>query len=158
MAGKLKARVDHRLIHGQVTAGWLHEWDITRIVIIDTPTSRDAFLREVYMMAAPPEIEVSVIAPMEAISILGEREVSTLVLFKDVAHASAAVDEGLDIAELQVGCLPARPGSERICGSVFVDDRDKAMLRRLVQRGIKVFFQTLPKDAPILFDELWREL
>src|ERR1035437_5108835 len=46
-------RIDDRLIHGQVVAGWLRALGAKRIVIVDDATARDEFLREVLTLAAP---------------------------------------------------------------------------------------------------------
>lgn len=151
MAGKLKFRVDSRLIHGQVATRWLREWDIATIVIIDTSISRDDFLKEIYLMAAPPGIDVSILSPSEARRIQCGREGNILVLFKDVVHATETINAGLDVDELQIGCLPKRRGCEPVYKTVFLDDHERVMLHRLVQKGIKVFFQSLPDDEPYFY-------
>ena len=51
------ARIDYRLIHGQVITKWLKRSDANKIIVIDDPLSRDAFLAEVYTMSAPSGVE-----------------------------------------------------------------------------------------------------
>ncbi|HAH3645786.1 TPA: PTS sugar transporter subunit IIB [Escherichia coli] len=51
------ARIDYRLIHGQVITKWLKRSDANKIIVIDDPLSRDPFLAEVYKMAAPSGVE-----------------------------------------------------------------------------------------------------
>ena len=53
-------RIDDRLIHGQVVAGWLRAIGAKRIVIVDDATARDEFLREVLTLAAPEGVPVEV--------------------------------------------------------------------------------------------------
>lgn len=50
------ARIDYRLIHGQVITKWLKQCGANRIIIIDDGLSKDTFLGQVYKMAAPTEI------------------------------------------------------------------------------------------------------
>ena len=54
-------RIDDRLIHGQVVAGWLRALGGKRIVIVDDATARDEFLREVLTLAAPQGVPVEVL-------------------------------------------------------------------------------------------------
>lgn len=37
------ARIDYRLIHGQVITKWLKRSDANKIIVIDDPLSRDPF-------------------------------------------------------------------------------------------------------------------
>jgi mannose/fructose/N-acetylgalactosamine-specific phosphotransferase system component IIB len=53
-------RIDDRLIHGQVVAGWLRALGAQRIVIVDDAAARDEFLREVLTLAAPQGVPVEV--------------------------------------------------------------------------------------------------
>ena len=54
-------RIDDRLIHGQVVAGWLRALGARRIVIVDDATAGDEFLREVLTLAAPQGVPVEVL-------------------------------------------------------------------------------------------------
>lgn len=65
-ANIVHARVDYRLIHGQVITKWLKQCDAKRIVIIDDKLSKDEFLGSVYKMAAPTGIKVDIISVDEA--------------------------------------------------------------------------------------------
>src|SRR5664279_287697 len=58
-------RIDDRLIHGQVVAGWLRALGAKRIVIVDDATARDEFLREVLTLAAPQGVPVEVLGLAE---------------------------------------------------------------------------------------------
>ena len=52
------ARIDYRLIHGQVITKWLKRSNADKIIVIDDELYNDPFLAEVYKMAAPSGIEV----------------------------------------------------------------------------------------------------
>src|SRR4029077_4719792 len=60
MALKL-VRVDDRLIHGQVVAVWLRSVGADRILVIDDKSARDAFLKDVMVLAAPQGVPVEVL-------------------------------------------------------------------------------------------------
>ncbi|MDR2157401.1 MAG: PTS sugar transporter subunit IIB [Clostridiales Family XIII bacterium] len=152
----LKFRVDDRLIHGQITAKWLRAWDIAKIVIVDTPLSQDALMKQIYLMAAPVGIEVSVLSSAEAIEAWGRGETpsaNTMALFKDVMHVAEIANAGVPVDEVQLGNLSKRPGSSAVGETVFLNEGDRALLRRLLQKNTAVFLQTLPGDEPLFMSD-----
>lgn len=54
-------RVDFRLIHGQVITRWLTQCQINEIVTIDTTLSKDAFMQDVFKMAAPKGVKIKIL-------------------------------------------------------------------------------------------------
>ena len=50
------ARVDDRLIHGQVMTSWLNYTGATKIVVIDDVTANDSFLTMIIKTLVPANI------------------------------------------------------------------------------------------------------
>ena len=58
------ARVDDRLIHGQVVTAWLQAIGrCDEILICDDKTRNDQFLQQVLQLTAPPNKKLSVLSP-----------------------------------------------------------------------------------------------
>ena len=53
-------RADFRLIHGQVITKWIRQTPANKILIIDDVLAKDSFMSSIYVMAAPPGIEVMI--------------------------------------------------------------------------------------------------
>ena len=90
-------RVDFRLIHGQVITRWLTQCQINEIVTIDTALSKDAFMQEVFKMAAPKGVKITIVNVEDAVKRQQEGAFDknrVMVLFKGVAELNAAVAEG----------------------------------------------------------------
>ena len=90
MANIKLIRIDFRLIHGQVVNKWIKITRSNKIVVIDDSLASNEFMRSVYIMAAPPGVDVQVYSINDAIkewkeNQFGEGEV--LVLFKSVPDA-----------------------------------------------------------------------
>ena len=49
------ARIDERLIHGQVMTQWVRSRHFNTIEIVDDKTASDAFLKQVCLMAVPKD-------------------------------------------------------------------------------------------------------
>ena len=54
------ARVDDRLIHGQVTTVWSKRTNVSRIIVIDELVEKDVLRKALLEQAAPPGIQVHV--------------------------------------------------------------------------------------------------
>ncbi|OFK23671.1 PTS sugar transporter subunit IIB [Olsenella sp. HMSC062G07] len=153
MAKKIvHARVDYRLIHGQVITKWLKQCGATKIIIIDDKLSKDEFLSAVYKMAAPTGIEVDIISvatassKWETDSFYGDAPI--LLLFKTVEMAKAVVEAGIRFSELQVGGLENKPGRKIVHNQISLDSEDANKLASIDALGIRVYFQTVPGEEP----------
>ena len=59
MAKQKIVRIDYRLIHGQVVAKWIKYYPVNRIIVADDELKNDAFMCDIYKMAAPGnEVEI----------------------------------------------------------------------------------------------------
>ena len=100
MAQIVLARIDSRLIHGQVVAKWMKTVNANQIVVIDDNLAKDPVMSSIYSMAAPPGCKVSILSIEKAVAewkkdALGPSSNSTIVLFKDVRTALAACNSRL---------------------------------------------------------------
>ena len=67
MAEITLARVDHRLIHGQVVTKWLKIAMAKKIIIIDDYLAKETFMVDVYKMAAPSGVDVEIYSVEKAL-------------------------------------------------------------------------------------------
>jgi len=144
------ARVDDRLIHGQVTVTWRRHLRYDEVCIVDDEASADPFLRDVLRMAAPEDVAVQVYTTQEAVAALmppGTREI--LLLVKSPQTALALVEGGVLLAHLNVGNIASGPGSVRAFRSISLNDGHVAALDALAARGVRITFQLAPDDAQV---------
>ena len=143
-------RVDFRLIHGQVITRWLTQCQINEIVTIDTALSKDAFMQEVFKMAAPKGVKITIVNVEDAVKRQQEGAFDknrVMVLFKGVAELNAAVQAGLKLAKVQIGGLGGGPGRKAVNNAITLDRADADTLLELEKMGIEIYFQTTP-DYP----------
>lgn len=143
-------RVDFRLIHGQVITRWLKQCDINEIVTVDTELSKDSFMQDVFKMAAPKGVRISVLSSDDAVALQekgGLEKNRVLMLFKSVKELCSTVEKGLKLEEVQIGGLGGGPGRKAVNNAITLDRADADQLLSLEAKGIKVYFQTTP-DYP----------
>ena len=143
-------RVDFRLIHGQVITRWLTQCQINEIVTIDTALSKDAFMQEVFKMAAPKGVKITIVNVEDAVKRQQEGAFDknrVMVLFKGVAELNAAVQAGLKLEKVQIGGLGGGTGRKAVNNAITLDRADADTLLELEKMGIEIYFQTTP-DYP----------
>ena len=143
-------RVDFRLIHGQVITRWLTQCQINEIVTIDTALSKDAFMQEVFKMAAPKGVKITIVNVEDAVKRQQEGAFDknrVMVLFKGVAELNAAVQAGLKLEKVQIGGLGGGPGRKAVHNAITLDRADADTLLELEKMGLEIYFQTTP-DYP----------
>lgn len=58
MANIVLCRIDSRLIHGQVVTKWVGQSQANRIAVVSDELDADPFMKNIYLMVAPPNIKV----------------------------------------------------------------------------------------------------
>lgn len=156
MANIKLARVDFRLMHGQVVTGWLHQVNADTILIVNDELAKDKFLAQVFLMAAPPGVKVLIRSTQRAIEEMtankyGNRNL--LVLFKNIESAYKAVMSGFPLKSLQVGGVNSSPEKKQIDGVLFINDEEIQMVKEMDQKNIEVYFQVTPKHNVITLED-----
>lgn len=155
------ARVDFRLMHGQVVTNWIKQVSADAILIIDDKLASDKFLAQVFLMAAPPGVKISIKSMKKAIQ--GAKEdryngLNLLVLFKSVENAKKAYDNGFPLKELQIGGLGNGSDKVMISNEIFLSKEEANMLEEMNNNGLKITLQVTPKDPLVELDETLKKV
>ncbi|MGF6190987.1 PTS system mannose/fructose/N-acetylgalactosamine-transporter subunit IIB [Serratia sp. 2723] len=151
MANIVLCRIDSRLIHGQVVTKWVGQSQANRIAVVSDELEADPFMKSIYLMAAPPNVKVDCYGNQSFAAAWRENQLgegNVLVLFPNLAAVQQAVVDGFDVKNIQVGGLGGGPNRKAVFQNITLDEADVAILRDLQQRGVTVFFQTIPEDKP----------
>jgi mannose/fructose/N-acetylgalactosamine-specific phosphotransferase system component IIB len=151
----LLARIDDRLIHGQVAHGWGNALHPTFLVIVSDSLRADPARAELYLCGVPEGARGRVVSVAEALDPAFRNEVDaerTILLFTGAEDALRLVTGGFPLRELNLGGLHHAPGRLEVLPYVFLDDADRAQLRELQRRGVRVYAQDLPSNASHAID------
>ena len=144
------ARLDDRLIHGQVVVGWRQHLRYDAIYVVDDKVGEDPFLRNVLRLSAPPGVTVRVYTTTEAVAALSApAHDRVLLLVKRPQTALALVEGGVRLSHLNVGNLAAEPGSVRVLKSISLTPDHVTALDTLTERGVRITFQPIPDDPQV---------
>ena len=154
------ARVDERLVHGQVLVGWVPHLGARRVVVADDEAARSPLARAAMTLALPPGVvaEVDAVSAVDWAALAGSPE-PVLVVLRDVAEVERAVAAGLTsdrVPVLNLGNVHYTQGRRAVTPSVFLSGAEIEGLRRLAAAGFRVEARAVPLDAPIDLAEIER--
>lgn len=152
------ARVDSRLIHGQVVTKWLQQSAANEIVVVSDELEQDEFLQSIYLMAAPPGVEV-IIKGTESVKNYWANEAAaknTKVLFlvPDLVTLKEMVEAGVVTEAIQVGGLGGGPSRKNVVKNINLSEEDVEILEGLLTKEMDVYFQAIPEETPVPIQKL----
>ena len=144
------ARVDDRLLHGQVVEGWTPYVQADTIVVVsDTVCLEDDRCRLMELIV-PDHIALEVI-PLGELGALLNRSVESkiLLLFAGLDDVLSVLESGVDLESINVGNLHNVKGGTEVTPSVYLNRGDLEAIKRLVHQGIAVEAREVPDGAAL---------
>lgn len=142
------ARVDNRLVHGQVVEAWVPRLGIQGIVVVDGELAVDPFQILVFQALDRDNLPVRVCGPEEAAALMERewRDKRILLLFAGLPQAVDSRRRGVRFDTLNLGNIHPRPGSRTLTPSVYLTEEDGACLRALLAEGVVLEARAVPAD------------
>jgi mannose/fructose/N-acetylgalactosamine-specific phosphotransferase system component IIB len=157
MAHLCLVRVDSRMIHGQVMTMWSKFDGVNHILAIDDGIAADPFMQEIYKMAVPHTLKVSMISVKEAAERFQNGTLDDdryLVLFKECNTPLRAWKEGFKFEELQIGNLTPTKKTKILHSRTRLSEEHMPDLYELADLGVTVYAQAVPTDRKIPLSEI----
>ena len=142
-------RIDDRLIHGQVVEGWVPYLKVDLVVVVSDSAAEDEVQSALMKMALPPAVGLLIVRVDEAPAALSSPQMAArraLVLVPGPTEALALIEKGLNVDRINVGGLHYTVGKVQLGRALFLDEKDKAALRALAARGVRLEGRSLPTD------------
>jgi mannose/fructose/N-acetylgalactosamine-specific phosphotransferase system component IIB len=155
------ARVDDRLIHGQVVGGWLPVIQAHRIVVASDPAAKDAFQVGLMRLAVPDHVALDVLTVGQVAEFLlanAWAEERVLLLLPGVRELARLVEAGVSIPLVNVGGLHDAPGRVLVAPHLAFTPAERTVLKSLVGRGMVFETRALPGDEMIPLEHLLPDL
>ena len=153
MAEITLARVDDRLVHGQVMQVWTKGHGTNAAYVIDDATAADEFMKEIYESAqSTGGLAIKVFSSDSIVDEWNKNQFgddNVALIFKSIAYAKKAVDGGVPIKELNVGGIAIKPGTTKVIESVGLSKDDAELCKALDAAGVKVYFQKIPSSENV---------
>lgn len=155
------ARIDSRLLHGQVATAWTKAVKPTRIIIVSDEVTKDELRRNLIKEAAPPGVRVHVIPLEQMIKIAkddqhfgGER---AMLLFENPQYVLKAVEAGVPLKTINVGSMAHSVGKVQPSKVLAFNQNDIDTFRKLESLGIEFDVRKVPNDGRANLNEVMRK-
>lgn len=146
------ARIDDRLIHGQVATIWTKVTNCERIIVCDDEVAADSIRSTLLKQVAPPGIKSSVVDVEKGVRAYNNPKYETtkcMLLFTNPTSALRMVEAGVNITSVNIGGMSFKEGKRQLTQAVSVNDQDVASFKALHDKGIELEIRKVDSDAKI---------
>ncbi|EBZ8768190.1 PTS mannose transporter subunit IIAB [Salmonella enterica subsp. enterica serovar Typhimurium] len=151
------ARIDDRLIHGQVATRWTKETNVSRIIVVSDEVAADTVRKTLLTQVAPPGVTAHVVDVVKMIRVYnnpkyaGER---VMLLFTNPTDVERIVEGGVKVTSVNIGGMAYRQGKTQVNNAVSVDEKDIEAFKKLNERGIELEVRKVSTDPKLKMMDL----
>ena len=145
------ARIDSRLLHGQVATAWTKATQPTRIIVVSDTVAKDELRKKLIQQAAPPGVKAHVVPVYKMIDLAkddqhfgGQR---ALLLFENPQDALRAVEGGVPLKTINVGSMAHSPGKVQPNKVLAFSQQDIDAFTKLKELGLNFDVRKVPNDS-----------
>ncbi|WP_221912974.1 PTS sugar transporter subunit IIB [Streptococcus halichoeri] len=139
-------RIDERLIHGQGQL-WVKFLSCNTVIVANDAVSQDNIQQSLMKTVVPESVALRFFSIQKVIEIIHKANPAQtiFIIVKDLADAYRLVVGGVPIKEINIGNIHNAYGKTQITRSIFLDQADKDVIRRLHENyGIYFNIKTTP--------------
>ncbi|MFC0138869.1 PTS mannose transporter subunit IIAB [Erwinia mallotivora] len=151
------ARIDDRLIHGQVATRWTKETNVSRIIVVSDEVAADKVRKSLLTQVAPPGVTAHVVDVAKMVRVWNNPKYASdrvMLLFTNPGDVERLVEEGVKITTVNIGGMAFRQGKTQVNNAVSVDEKDIAAFRKLNDRGIELEVRKVSSDQRLKMMDL----
>ncbi|CUX97402.1 PTS mannose transporter subunit IIAB [Candidatus Hoaglandella endobia] len=155
------ARIDDRLIHGQVVTRWIKETNIKRIIVVSDEVAKDTIRKTLLTQVAPPGVTAHVVDVAKAIRVYDNPQYANdrvMLLFTNPTDVVRLVEGGVRITSVNIGGMAYYKGKTQVNNAVSVDDKDIEAFKKLNDLGIELEVRKVSSDSPLKMMDLIKKL
>jgi PTS system mannose-specific IIB component len=149
------ARIDCRLIHGQVVETWVPHVKANSLIVANDDLAANAMLRSVMELAVPVGIRVRFCRIDEVIATLAEADrmrERAILLVSNATDAVKLRKDGAAFDLLNIGNLHFAEGKVQISPSVFFAPEDFEALKWFRSHGVSVCVRGTPFESGMSYE------
>lgn len=148
------ARVDDRLIHGQIVQAWLPELNIDEVVIPCHKQRQAQLNPKLLRLSLPFEYELTVLEPAQCVRYISQSAKRIFLLMEALQDFQPLVEDGLKINSLNIGGMHFKEGAQKLAEHVFLSQADKKTLAILHDLGISIETRAVPNSKSLTLKEI----
>ncbi|MBU3075815.1 mannose/fructose/sorbose PTS transporter subunit IIA [Clostridium estertheticum] len=155
------ARIDSRLLHGQIATAWSKDVLPTRIIVVSDAVAKDELRSKLITQAAPPGVKAHVVPVSQMIKLAkndkqfgGQR---ALLLFENPQDVLRAVEGGVPLKTINIGSMAHAIGKVQPNKVLAFNQDDIDTFKKLKQAGLTFDVRKVPNDSKGNMDEILKK-
>lgn len=151
------ARIDSRLLHGQVATAWTKTVKPTRIIVVSDGVAKDELRKKLIEQAAPPGVKANVVPVDKMIQVAKDPRfgnTKAMLLFETPQDALRAIEGGVDVKELNIGSMAHSVGKIAVSKVLSLGRDDVKTFEKLKAKGIQFDVRKVPNDSKENMDDI----
>ncbi|MDO5516006.1 MAG: mannose/fructose/sorbose PTS transporter subunit IIA [Clostridium sp.] len=155
------ARIDSRLLHGQVATAWTKTVQPTRIIVVSDGVAKDQLRKNLIQQAAPPGVKAHVVPIDQMIKLAkddqhfgGQR---AALLFENPEDVLKAVEGGVPLKTINVGSMAHSIGKVQPNKVLAFNQEDIDTFNKLKEAGLDFDVRKVPSDSKGNMDEILKK-
>ena len=156
MRNVVLARVDDRLIHGEVVTAWTPTFKANKIIIIDDEVAKDTFNVRVVKALAPAGTKVivyNVEKAAEKLMVQGVPGERLLLLAKTPTTYNRLIKAGVPLKEVNRGGAGIRGERQPFINNVALNPEEVLACEEMQKAGVNVYYQLVPEQSVVKIDD-----
>ena len=156
MRNVVLARIDERLLHGQVCTKWMQATHANVIVLADDDLVNDKFTCKIFRGMKPAGTELQIFTVDQAIEYLKEDspENEKVMLLTKCAQSFLRMNEAGVVYDKIICGSAAVSGNKygkrkKLIRDLFASDSEKDAMRALIDKGVTMVYQLAIDNAPV---------
>ena len=145
------ARIDSRLLHGQVATGWTKTYNPDRIIIVSDQVAHDEVRKKMIRQAAPAGVKAHIV-PLKKMAELDQDDrfgnTKVILLFENVQDVVRLIDMGVSLPVINLGMIAHTPGKINVNTAISMDLKDVASFEELIKKNVEIDVRKVPSDMP----------
>ena len=144
------ARVDERLIHGQVAMVWTNTIGATRIIVVNNEAVNDESIIAALKISKPAGVKLSILSKEKAIDKFKDGiydEDKVFLITKNIQDMNDIIKGGINIESVNIGNVAKKEDAIQIKKSVHLTKNDISLIKNMIANGIKVTAQMIPNES-----------
>ena len=154
------ARIDSRLLHGQVATAWTKTTQPNRIIVVSDAVAKDDLRKKLIEQAAPPGVKANVIPISKMIEISKDPRfgnTKALLLFETPQDVLRVLEGGVDIKEVNIGSMAHSVGKVVVSKVLSMGQDDVDTFAKIKEKGVKFDVRKVPNDSKANMDEILKK-
>lgn len=148
------ARVDDRLIHGQIVQAWLPELNVDEVLIPVAKGRESAVNKGLLRLSLPYEYKLTVLNSHECMRYALDAKQRIFLLMSSLREFTDLIEDGLQIKSVNIGGMHFKEHAQKLDDHVFLDDTDKRLLKLVHDLGIAIETRAVPNSQSISVEEV----